>query len=165
VIPEPHLVVMGVAGAGKSTVGRLVAERRGVPYADGDEFHSPEAIAKMRRGEPLTDADRAPWLDRMAEWLAAHDVGVLSCSALRRSYRDSLRSAAPDIFFVHLAGDARLVSARVAGRAGHFMPASLVSSQYAELEPLGADERGMTVDFAQPVDQLVDEILARTHPR
>lgn len=160
-IPTPHVVVMGVAGAGKSTVGRLIAERRGVPYADGDEFHSPEAIAKMHRGEPLTDEDRAPWLARIGEWMAAHDVGVLSCSALRRSYRDSLRSAVPDIFFVHLAGDARVVSARVASRADHFMPESLVSSQYAELEPLGDDERGMTIDFALPVDQLVDEILAQ----
>ncbi|MCW2538973.1 MAG: fumarate reductase/succinate dehydrogenase flavoprotein domain protein [Frankiales bacterium] len=155
-----HLVVMGVAGSGKSTVGELLARRLGIPYADADDFHDPEAIAKMRQGAALTDADRGPWLERIGRWLAERDAGVVSCSALRRDYRDSLRSFVPSAYFVHLAGDRAVVTARVDDRPDHFMPASLVASQYAELEPLGPDEAGVTVDLAISPPQIVDAAVA-----
>jgi gluconokinase len=153
-----HIVVMGVAGAGKSTVGRLLADRLGMDYADADDFHSAEAIAKMRRGSPLTDADRDPWLERIGSWLLDRDGGVVSCSALRRSYRDALRRFVPDCYFLHLSGAADVVAARVRDRDGHFMPASLVASQYAELEPLGGDELGITVDLTLPPGEIVDRV-------
>jgi gluconokinase len=148
------VVVMGVTGSGKSTVGAALARRLGVPYADADEFHSAANVAKMSAGVPLDDADRWPWLRAIGEWLAARD-GVVSCSALRRAYRDALREQAPEVFFVHLHGDRETVRHRVAGRAAHFMPASLVDSQFAALEPLAAAERGVTLDLATPVDDLV----------
>ena len=149
-----HVVVMGVTGCGKSTVGAALAARLDVPFADADEFHSAANVAKMSAGVPLDDTDRWPWLRAIGEWLAARD-GVVSCSALRRAHRDALREQAPDAFFVHLHGDRETVRRRVAGRAGHFMPASLVDSQFAALEPLGADERGVTLDLSLPIDDLV----------
>ncbi|GAB1513856.1 gluconokinase [Actinophytocola sp. KF-1] len=156
----PLVVVMGVTGSGKSTVGTALAERMGVPFADADDFHSPENVAKMRSGVPLTDVDRRPWLLAIGTWLAEHERGaVVTCSALKRAYRDTLREAAPDITFLHLHGDKDTVRKRVAARTGHFMPESLVDSQYADLEPLGADERGVVVDFALPVDVIVDRFL------
>jgi gluconokinase len=159
------VVVMGVTGSGKSTVGAALAARLAVPFADADEFHSPANVAKMSAGTPLDDADRWPWLRAVGEWLAAHaDQGaVVSCSALRRAYRDALRAEAPDVFFVHLHGDEETVRRRVAGRAGHFMPESLVASQFAALEPLGADERGVVLDLAAPADDLADT-AARSLP-
>jgi gluconokinase len=149
-----RVVVMGVTGCGKSTVGAALAARLDVPFADADEFHSPANVAKMSAGVPLDDTDRWPWLRATGEWLAGRD-GVVSCSALKRAYRDALREQAPDAFFVHLHGDRETVRRRVAGRPGHFMPASLVDSQFAALEPLGADERGVVLDLATPVDDLV----------
>lgn len=151
------VVVMGVSGSGKSTVGEALARRLHVPYADADEFHSAANIAKMSAGIPLDDADRLPWLRAIGAWLAEHtDTGaVVTCSALRRAYRDTLREQAPDVEFVHLDGDRETVRRRVAGRDGHFMPESLVDSQFATLEPLGADERGVVLDLAAPVDDLV----------
>jgi carbohydrate kinase (thermoresistant glucokinase family) len=151
-----HVVVMGVAGAGKSTVGPLLADRLGMDYADADDFHAPDAIAKMRRGSPLTDADRDPWLERIGNWLRDQNAGVVSCSALRRSYRDALRRLVPDCYFLHLSGAADVVAARVRDRGEHFMPASLVASQYSELEPLGEDELGTTVDLNLPPGEIVD---------
>ncbi len=152
---------MGVSGSGKSTVGVALAARMGVPYADADDFHSPENVAKMSSGVPLDDADRLPWLRSIGEWLAARRDGgaVVTCSALRRRYRDGLRENAPDLTFLHLHGDRDTVLRRVAARTGHFMPASLVDSQFAALEPLGADERGVVVDFALPVDVIVEQFL------
>jgi gluconokinase len=152
------VVVMGVTGCGKSTVGIALARRLGVPFADADDFHSQENVAKMAAGAPLDDADRGPWLHAIGVWLAEHAEhgAVASCSALKRAYRDVLREHAPDAFFVHLHGDAETVRRRVAGRAGHFMPSSLVASQFAALEPLGADEHGVVLPLDAPVDDLVD---------
>jgi gluconokinase len=149
-----RVVVMGVTGCGKSTVGAALAARLGVPFADADEFHNAANVAKMSAGVPLDDDDRWPWLRAIGEWLASRD-GVVSCSALKRAYRDVLREQAPDAFFVHLHGDRETVRRRVAGRAAHFMPASLVDSQFDALEPLAADERGVTLDLATPLDELV----------
>jgi gluconokinase len=162
--PVPLLVVMGVSGSGKTTVGLALSERLGLPFADADDFHSPASVAKMAAGIALEDADRLPWLREVGRWLAAReDTGaVVSCSALRRLYRDVLREAAPGAFFVHLHGDAEVVRRRVAGRPGHFMPASLVGSQYAALEPLEAGENGVVLDFSRPVDRLVEDYLAVT---
>lgn len=154
------VVVMGVTGSGKTTVGTVLAERMGVPFADADDFHSPENVAKMRSGVPLTDEDRRPWLLAIGTWLAEHERGaVVTCSALKRVYRDTLREAAPDITFLHLHGDKDTVRKRVGSRQGHFMPESLVDSQYADLEPLGDDEKGVVVDFSLPVDVIVDRFL------
>lgn len=154
------VVVMGVTGSGKTTVGMALAGRMGVPFADADDFHPPENVAKMRSGVPLTDVDRRPWLLAIGAWLAGQEDGaVVTCSALKRVYRDTLREAAPDITFLHLHGDKAIARERVGGRAGHFMPTSLVESQYADLEPLGADEKGLVVDFALPVDVIVDRFL------
>ena len=145
---------MGISGSGKSTVGAALARRLDVAYADGDDFHSADNVAKMSTGKPLTDADRLPWLRAVADWLAEHDVngGVVSCSALRRRYRDILRAGAPDVVFVHLDGDPDLARQRSAGRHSHFMPADLVASQEATLEPLQPDESGIVIDFGQPFD-------------
>jgi gluconokinase len=143
----PHVVVvMGVSGTGKSTVGRLLADEFGVPYAEADEFHPPANIAKMSSGIPLEDSDREPWLDAIGAWAASRAGlgGVVSCSALKRAYRDRLRAAAPGLFFVHLAGDRALIAERLAQRRGHFMPGALLDSQFATLEPLQADEYGTT---------------------
>lgn len=156
------VVVMGVTGSGKTTVGTALAARLGVPFADADDFHSAENVAKMADGVPLTDADRLPWLRTIGAWLAEHeDSGaVVTCSALKRRYRDVLREAAPGLTFLHLHGDKETVRARVGSRPGHFMPVSLVDSQFADLEPLGADEPGVVADFAQPVDVIVDRFTA-----
>jgi gluconokinase len=150
-------VVMGVTGSGKSTVGVALARRLGVPFADADDFHSPANVAKMSAGLPLDDADREPWLRAIGEWLAARagTGGVAGCSALKRAYRDILREHAPDVFFVHLHGDRETVRRRVAGRPGHFMPSSLVASQFAALEPLGEDEHGVVLALDAPLDDLV----------
>lgn len=155
------IVVMGVSGSGKTTVGRALAARLAVDYADADDFHPPANIAKMARGEPLDDDDRRPWLAGIARWLANHlnSGGVASCSALHRHYRDRLRADAPQVAFVHLAGPPDLVAARVAARNNHFMPASLVLSQYESLEPLASDELGLTLRLDLPVDQLVADAV------
>lgn len=155
------VVVMGVTGSGKSTVGEALAERMGVQFADADDFHSPENVAKMRSGVPLDDEDRWPWLRSIGEWLHQHrDLGaVVTCSALKRAYRDVLREGAPDATFLHLDGDQETVRQRVANRPGHFMPASLVQSQYDALEPLGDDEHGVVIPLDLPVDDIVDRFL------
>lgn len=159
---SPLLVVTGVSGSGKTTVGAALARRLHVPFADADDFHPPHNIAKMSAGLPLTDHDRAPWLRSIGAWLATRGAsgGVISCSALRREYRDVLLAAAPGTRFAHLAGDIDEVRRRVAARPGHFMPPSLVDSQFAALEPLDAAEPGITLDLRRSVDQLVDDVLA-----
>jgi gluconokinase len=140
-----QIVVMGVSGSGKTVVGRALAARLGLPYADGDDFHSAANIAKMKSGLPLDDADRAPWLDAVGAWLAERD-GVVSCSALRRAYRDRLRCFAPQALFVQLNVDPRVLKERVEARQGHFMPSSLLGSQLATFEPLAPDEHGIILD-------------------
>jgi gluconokinase len=146
---------MGVTGSGKTTVGAALAQRLGVPFADADDFHSEANVAKMSAGVPLDDADRVPWLHAIGEWLAKSAGGVVSCSALKRAYRDVLREHVPDVFFVHLDGDRETVRRRVAGRPGHFMPESLVASQFAALEPLGEGEHGVVLALDTPIDDLV----------
>jgi gluconokinase len=160
-MPVP-VVVTGVSGSGKTTIGGALAERLGVPYAEADSFHPPANVAKMARGEPLDDADREPWLAAIADRLAAagHTGLVVSCSALRRRYRDRLRQGAPDAWFVHLALDSEAAERRVAARTGHYFGPTLVASQFAALEPLAADEHGCTVDATAPAEAIVAAVLA-----
>lgn len=157
----PLLVVMGVSGSGKSTVGAALAQRLGVPFEDADDLHPPANIAKMSAGIPLDDGDRRPWLETIGEWLAAHDGqgGVISCSALKRSYRDQLRAHAARAVFVHLHGTREVIARRQAARPGHFMPASLLDSQFDTLEPLAEDEAGVVIDVDQPVDVIVQQYV------
>ncbi|HEX2290192.1 MAG TPA: gluconokinase [Pseudonocardiaceae bacterium] len=155
----PHVVVvMGVAGTGKTTIGPLLAARLGVPYAEADDFHPPANIAKMSAGTPLTDEDRRPWLDAIGDW--AHGRaglgGVVSCSALKRSYRDRLRAAAPGVVFLHLTGDRALIEDRMSHRQGHFMPTALLDSQFATLQPLEADEAGVGVDVSGSPEEITE---------
>lgn len=157
----PPVVVMGVSGSGKSTVGAALARRLGVPFVDADTVHPRANIAKMAAGEPLSDQDRYPWLERVGEWLAGHrDGGVVSCSALKRQYRDQLRAHCPRVRFLHLSGSPELIAGRLAARPGHFMPAALLAPQFDALEPLGADEAGVTVDVGQDVDAIIDAFAA-----
>lgn len=158
-----HLVVMGVSGSGKTTVGRLLAERLGRVFADADDFHTPVNVAKMHGGHALTDGDRAPWLLALAAWIAEYDAEgtptVLACSALKRAYRDALRKAPGRVRFVHLAPSPADIAARMRARTGHFMPPELLASQLADLEPLGADEDGVTVEPAEGPEATVDVVL------
>ncbi|AFM17785.1 gluconate kinase, SKI family [Mycolicibacterium chubuense NBB4] len=157
------IVVMGVSGSGKSTVGAALAQRLRVPFADADDFHPPANIAKMTSGQPLDDEDRHPWLEAIGEWLADRCAtgGVMSCSALKRRYRDQLRRHCAGVEFLHLAGTAEVIGRRQASRPGHFMPASLLVSQFQTLEPLDADERGITVDVDQSIDAIIDASAPR----
>ena len=150
------LVVMGVSGSGKSTVGAAVAQRLRVPFEDADDLHPSANIAKMSRGESLDDHDRHPWLELVGEWLAVHhDGGVMSCSALKRKYRDQIRGWAPNVRFLLLDGSREVIARRQASRPGHFMPSSLLTSQFATLEPLAPDEDGIVIDIDQSVDAIV----------
>ena len=163
------IVVMGVSGSGKSTVGSALAQRLRVPFVDADTLHPPANVAKMSAGEPLNDDDRYPWLEKVGEWLADHRAGgVVSCSALKRKYRDQLRAHCPRVEFLYLSGSPELISSRLATRSGHFMPAALLRSQFESLEPLGADEAGVTVDAGQGIDAIIDAFVAgsatRHHP-
>ncbi len=159
-VPAP-IVVMGVSGSGKSTVGAALAQRLRVPFVDADTLHPPANIAKMAAGEPLDDDDRYPWLKKVGEWLASHrDGGVVSCSALKRKYRDQLRAHCPRVEFLHLAGSPEIISSRLAARTDHFMPAALLRSQFDTLQPLSADEAGMTVDVGEDADAIIDTFLA-----
>jgi gluconokinase len=158
-----QLVVMGVSGSGKSTVAALIASRTGCALAEGDDFHPAASIARMAAGHPLDNALRAPWLAAIAGWLAERaardECAVVSCSALRRAYRDVLRGAGPDVRMVHLAGPYELVAQRIAARRDHFMPPELLASQYATLEPLAPDEPGITLNLADTPTYIVDEVL------
>ncbi len=159
---RPLVVVMGVSGSGKSTVGELLAERLGVPYAEADAFHPPANVEKMSAGTPLDDEDRRPWLDAIAAWLAEHAStggGVVSCSALRRRYRDRLRESGAPLFFLHLEGSEELIAQRLADRKGHFMPRSLLRSQFATLEPLEPDEDGAAVPVGGTPREVTDQAL------
>jgi gluconokinase len=156
---KPCIVVMGVSGCGKSTVGRDLAAALGVPFVEGDELHPPRNVALMAAGTPLTDDDRRDWLNTLAEVLAGaaargHGV-VVSCSALKRSYRDRLRAGAPGTRFVFLHGPAALLAERLQGRSGHYMPPSLLQSQLDTLEPPAGDEGAVALDIALPPAALV----------
>ena len=159
---KPLLVVMGVSGCGKSTVGVQLAEALGVAFVEGDALHCAANIARMASGVALTDADRRVWLERLSERLAqarAADSGlVVACSALKRGYRDILRRGAPGLRFVHLSGTRALLTTRTALRPGHYMPASLLDSQFAILEPPGADEQCLTFDVAQAPQTIVQAV-------
>ncbi len=160
----PLVVVMGVSGSGKTTVGSLLAERLGVGFVDADDLHPAANIEKMAAGHPLTDEDRRPWLATVGRTLHdARDRGlVVACSALRRDYRDQIRAAEPDARFVYLEASKALLDARVRGRHGHFMPVRLLGSQLDTLEPLAADEPGTTVHLTADAtpDMLVSEALS-----
>lgn len=164
-MPSP-VVVMGVSGSGKSTVGAALSQRLRVPFADADDFHPPANIAKMTAGHPLDDDDRYPWLEAIGEWLAAHaDGGVMSCSALKHRYRDQLRRHCPTVEFLHLSGTPAVIGRRQASRPGHFMPATLLASQFATLEPLTPDEFGMSIDVDQNIVAIIDTYVERTAAR
>jgi gluconokinase len=164
--PEPqHLVVMGASGSGKTTVGMALAARLGYAFADADDFHAESSVAKMARGEPLTDADRGPWLQALAAWIASRNAdgrsSVLACSALKRRYRDTLRTAAPQhVSFVFLAVPSEVLRERLRERTGHFVRVHLLESQLATLEPLEADEPGICVDGAAPPATIVERAVA-----
>jgi gluconokinase len=152
------VIVMGTTGSGKTTIGSLLAKRLGWEFADGDDFHPPANVEKMKHGIPLTDADREPWLkalhDKIVEWNTEKRNVVLACSALKQSYRDELR-ASPDVKFVYLKGSYELFSQRVLARKGHFAKQDLLASQFATLEePTDA----ITVDAALPSEQIVSEV-------
>lgn len=157
-----RLVVMGVSGCGKSTLGAALAARLGAGFVDADPLHPAANLAKMAAGEPLTDADRWPWLDAVAAVLRDRAPVVVACSALRRAYRDRLR-AARGVRFVHLAAPREVILARMTTRQDHFMPASLLASQYDTLEPPGPDE-AITLDATLPVSTLTEAALRRLSP-
>ncbi|SEP86910.1 gluconokinase [Arthrobacter sp. OV608] len=160
---KPVIVVMGVCGAGKSTVGAALAERLGAAFVDSDSLHPQANVEKMAAGTPLTDEDRWPWLDLVGAELASdHADGiVVACSALKRDYRDAIRAKAPSALFVQLQVELPLLQERVAKRPGHFMPASLLTSQLETLEPLEADEAGLTVSTQEGIESTADAIVAQ----
>lgn len=154
-----RVVLMGVAGCGKSSVGAALAPLLGAVYRDGDDLHPLENIAKMAAGVALSDQDRAPWLADCGRQFVLVPRLVLGCSALKRAYRDVIRDqAGGPVTFVHLTGDRALIAARMTARPGHFMPPTLLDSQFAALEPPGADETAITVNIAEPLPALVARI-------
>lgn len=163
VVPQPVIVVMGVCGCGKSTLAQALAEALGVVYVEGDDLHPPHNVALMAAGTPLTDTDRAGWLDQIGHVLAQVQAegrgAVATCSALRRSYRDRLRAVAPGLRLIHLHGDPALLAERMARRTGHYMPATLLPSQLATLEPTDAAEGALVLDLAYPPEALLAEAL------
>ena len=166
---EPQvLIFMGVSGCGKSTVGQLVADKLGLRYAEGDEFHSDENVEKMRSGIPLTDEDREPWLTLMAntiaEWVEQGEGGILSCSALKRKYRDRLRGdygIGGPIRFIHLNGSFKMIEDRMSQRENHYMPPGLLTSQFATLELPDEEEQMISIDIASSPKVLAVEVLIR----
>jgi gluconokinase len=157
-------VVMGVAGSGKSLIGAALARALGIEFVEGDEFHSAENVERMSRGVPLTDDDRARWLRSLAARIReAKDAGtglVISCSALKRSYRDILRAEASDLHYVFLKGERALIAERLAGRRGHFMPLSLLDSQFATLEEPSPNENAWVCDIRKSAQELVAAVVA-----
>jgi gluconokinase len=160
------IVVMGVSGAGKSTVGRIVAERLSCPFRDADSFHPKANIEKMSRGEPLTDDDRWPWLAAIAAWIAEHRAAgtacVVTCSALKRAYRDIVTARqSADVRLVYLKGEFDLIAARLAARKGHFMPPVLLRSQFFALEDPGADEHAIRVPIDAAPEEIAEQVLKK----
>jgi gluconokinase len=159
------VVVMGVSGVGKTTIASQLAERLGWRFQEGDALHPPANVAKMAGGVPLTDADRGPWLRAIAAvidgWRAQGLSGVVTCSALKRAYRDVVVGQRPDVRLLYLRGSKALIAARLAGRHGHFMPPGLLDSQFATLEEPGADERPITVDVGSAPAEIVAEAIGR----
>ncbi|HBF32211.1 MAG TPA: gluconokinase [Rhizobium sp.] len=153
---------MGVSGCGKSSVGAALAEKLGTSYVDGDDLHPAANIAKMSAGLPLNDEDRWPWLALVGESLSKTEgLAIIGCSALRRVYRDKIRSMVSEpVLFIHLAGSKEVIAARMGKRSGHFMPGSLLDSQFATLEPPQSDELALTIDIDQPLDGMISAILA-----
>ncbi|RUQ99166.1 gluconokinase [Labedella endophytica] len=164
-IALPPIVVMGVSGSGKSTMGALLGERLDIPFIDGDDLHPDANREKMRAGEPLDDDDRLPWLHRIGELIDAGLVEghptIVACSALRKSYRDLIRRHAPDAIFVHLRGSSELIADRMGARDHEYMPTTLLGSQLATLEPIEPDEHGIVVDVTSAPDTLADQIIAQ----
>jgi gluconokinase len=156
---------MGVSGSGKSTVADRLATRLGWRYEDGDSFHPPSSVAKMSAGQPLTDGDRWPWLQAIADEIdrlsAAGERAVIACSALKRAYREVLVHGRDDVRIVFLDGTQDLIAARLAARKGHFMPPGLLASQFRTLERPDADERPITVSIDAPVERIVDDIVTQ----
>jgi gluconokinase len=157
------IVVMGVSGAGKSTVAAELVRRLGWDFAEGDEFHPAENVAKMAAGQPLTDEDRWPWLRTLAAWIGEHEAAgtnaVVTCSALKRAYRDVLCEGHPSVWFAHVRAAPDLIHQRVEGRRGHYMPPSLLGSQLEILEPLEADEPGAQISGVDPAAQVAEHVL------
>ncbi|WGF89200.1 gluconokinase [Marinivivus vitaminiproducens] len=163
------VIIMGVSGVGKTTVGEGLAERLGWRFLEGDDLHSEASVAKMAAGTPLTDEDRWPWLDRIARtidgWRQEATRGVITCSALKRSYRDRIRAGHDDVLFAHLAGDKALIAGRIQARKHRYMPASLLDSQFATLEPPSEEEGAVIVDVAAPPDRLIEAIVKAVSAR
>jgi carbohydrate kinase (thermoresistant glucokinase family) len=159
------VVIMGVSGSGKTTVARLLADKLGWRFQEGDALHPPENVEKMRGGTPLADADRLPWLARIAQriddWRAAGCSGVVTCSALKRSYRDIIIGNRPDVRLVHLKGSPELIRRRMAERQGHYMPATLLDSQFSILQEPSPDENPIVVDISRRPEEIVEEIACR----
>ena len=161
--PPTVLVMMGVSGAGKTTVGEALATRLGWTFQEGDDFHPAANIAKMKSGQPLDDADRAPWLARVEAWitaeLAAGRSGVITCSALKQTYRSAIIGGRDDVILVYLDGDEALIAQRTRARRGHFMPPSLLASQLAALQAPDPSEKPIVVNIGQPVEAQVGDIV------
>lgn len=152
------VVVIGVSGSGKTTVGRILADRLGWSFAEADDFHSAENVAKMTAGTPLTDEDRWPWLESIRDWInTTTGNAIVTCSALRRSYREVLRTASARVRFLHLHGSDETLRSRLTARSDHFMSAAMLDSQLATLEPLGPDEDGVVVSIADTPQQIADQ--------
>jgi carbohydrate kinase (thermoresistant glucokinase family) len=164
----PVVLIMGVAGCGKTTAGERLAARMGWIFRDADSFHPPENVAKMSSGTPLDDEDRKPWLAAIAAWMdersQAGEAAVVTCSALKRVYRDALVGERAFVRLVHLSGDKALIAARMAARKNHFMPTALLDSQFATLEPPGEDEDPLVVPITLSPDAVVDAIVRELRP-
>ncbi|WP_026439780.1 gluconokinase [Acidocella facilis] len=161
------IIVMGVSGCGKSTVAAMLSGRLGWDFTEGDALHPPANVEKMRRGIPLSDDDREPWLRDIAAtiegWRQAGQSGIIACSALRRRYREIIAAGHDDVLFVYLRGSFTLIESRLAARQGHYMPVSLLDSQFATLEEPTAEENAITIDTGAPAPELVNEVVARLH--
>ncbi|MFW5471333.1 gluconokinase [Knoellia sp. CPCC 206435] len=159
-----HVVVMGVSGSGKTTIAEGVVARTGMTFAEADAFHPRANIEKMESGVALTDEDRGPWLEALNAWMQerseAGDSTAITCSALRRRYRDVLRTGLPSLDFVHLDGPAEVIRERITSRRGHFMPPQLLQSQFDLLEPLGPDESGIVLDVRRPPEEIITAAVA-----
>ncbi len=165
--PSTTVIVMGVSGSGKTTAAEALAERLGWEFAEGDDFHPRANVEKMAAGHPLDDDDRWPWLRALAGWIDQREATgrsvVVTCSALKRSYRDLLAAGRSSVWFAHVSADADVLRERVENRTGHYMPPSLLDSQLATLEPLEPDEPGATITAAGPPDTVVEALLAALH--